>query len=138
MPIAATSSSTRIATNAPSSPATDSPDGIAPGCGVEVHALSGGARDALFHPVDGPTALDSQLALAALSGRIGGDPAALLPAYLTPLKRMQGMLFPCLLQPCTEIQEKKNLLATKPSLSFGTGDHLVELKGPAHHRRHLC
>ena len=105
-------------------------DGIAPGCGVRVLTLAVGTRDALFHPLGGSAAFDPELASAALSGRIGDNPGALRSAYLGPLQQMQQVLSPCSQQPCTTAPAKKSLLAIKPSVAPGNGDHLIELKGP--------
>src|SRR5580698_2083598 len=50
-------------------------EGMFPGCNVEVHALPEGTNDPLFHAHRaGPGNAESGLALAAIAGRIGGDP----------------------------------------------------------------
>ena len=107
-------------------------DGLAPGCPLEVHSLGVDIPDPLFHPRGNVTEADRQLALAALSGRVGGDPGALAPAYTAPLAEMQKVLSACMNKPdkpCAPA-EKKSLLAIEPTLTAGSGDHLVELKGP--------
>lgn len=104
-------------------------EGLAPGCAIQVHSLPAEQQDPLFHPVARPAKSDTDLALAALSGRIGNDPAALLPAYQVPIEAMRQVLFPCKDKTC-KAEDKKALLSIKPSLSAGTGDHLAEIKGP--------
>src|SRR5208337_1258205 len=49
--------------------------GLFPGCDVPLHALPEGTPDPLFHPQEaGTVSANSAMALAAISGRIGGDP----------------------------------------------------------------
>jgi 4-phytase / acid phosphatase len=104
-------------------------EGMLPGCPVEVHALPEGDQDELFHTAGRVGRPDAELAYAAVAGRIGDNPAALLPVYQASLEKMQQVLFGCPAGPCNP-GDKKSLLAVPPSLSRGTGDHLVELKGP--------
>ena len=102
-------------------------DGMFPDCQEQVHALSGVTHDELFHPkVDESL---HQEEYAALAGRIGNDPTALLPAYRMPLDAMQRVLADCREEPCS-IAGKKSLLSVEASLTQGSGDHAVELKGP--------
>ena len=57
-------------------------EGLMPGCGVETHALAEGTHDPLFHGMSAAEAhLDPALAIAAIGGRIGGDPNNLTQAY---------------------------------------------------------
>ena len=104
-------------------------DGLYPGCSVPVHSLGEGDQDELFHPAGKLGAPDAKLAYAAVSGRIGGNAAALLPAYQTQLEQMKQLLLACDGRACTA-EGKKDLLAIAPVLSQSNGDHLVELKGP--------
>jgi 4-phytase/acid phosphatase len=102
-------------------------DGMFPDCQEQVHALPGATHDELFHPgVDGSL---HQGEYAGLAGRIGNDPAALLPAYRMPLEAMQHVLADCTEEPCSAAG-KKSLLSVEASLTQGSGDHAVELKGP--------
>jgi 4-phytase/acid phosphatase len=102
-------------------------DGMFPGCQAEVHALPGATRDELFHP-----AVESSLQpaeYAALAGRIGNDPKALLPAYRLPLEAMQRALSDCPNEPCSS-GGKTNLLTLESSLTSGGGGQSLQLKGP--------
>jgi 4-phytase/acid phosphatase len=105
-------------------------DGLLPGCAAEVHSQAEGKQDALFHTAGKVGKSDSQLALAALSGRIGDNPSALLPAYQAQLESMQRILSPCPGKPCGEIDSRKNILTIPATIAEGKGDHLAELKGP--------
>ena len=68
-------------------------EGMLPGCRVEVHSAPAGTRDPLFNPVAaGVGHADPELAAAAVSGRIGGHPEALLAAYRPALETMQQVL----------------------------------------------
>jgi 4-phytase/acid phosphatase len=105
-------------------------EGLLPGCPVEVHAQSEGTQDVLFHTAGKLGQPDSQLAFAAVSGRIGDSPSALLPAYQTQLEWMQRILFACPGEPCAAPEGKKDILTVPATISEGKGDHLTELKGP--------
>lgn len=104
-------------------------EGMLPGCDVEVHSIARGGQDLLFHGGDKLGNPDPQFALAAVSGRIGSDPGGLFPAYQEQLETMQKVLFACEEPRCT-VPGKNALLGLAPSLTQGSGDHLVELKGP--------
>ena len=102
-------------------------DGMFPDCQEQVHTLSGVTHDELFHPKVDESLHQGEY--AALAGRIGNDPTALLPAYRMPLEAMQRVLADCREEPCS-IAGKKSLLSVEASLTQGSGDHAVELKGP--------
>lgn len=104
-------------------------DGLMPGCGLEVHARPEGENDPLFHAAGRIGKPDPQLALATLAGRIGNNPAALLPAYREQLQSMQDILFGCSSSGCSA-EGKDSLLAIEPSVAEGKGGHLPELTGP--------
>jgi 4-phytase / acid phosphatase len=104
-------------------------DGMLPGCNAEVHSLANGVQDVLFHPVGKVGTPDTRLALSAVAGRIGADTSGLLPAYELQLNIMQRALLACPEQACNAAG-KKSLPGVPSSLSQGTGDHLVEMKGP--------
>jgi 4-phytase/acid phosphatase len=104
-------------------------DGMFPGCTAEIHSLKKGTQDVLFHSSRKLGKPDAQLGLLAVSGRMGEDAAALLPAYQAPLEAMHSVLSGCASVDCP-LGNKKSLLATPASLGPGTGDHLAELKGP--------
>jgi 4-phytase/acid phosphatase len=104
-------------------------DGLFPGCNVEVHSLAAGTQDVLYHASGRLGKPDAPLAFSAVSGRVGGDVAALLPAYRAPLEMMQQVLLGCVNTSCAD-ENRKRLLDVKPSLAQGSGDHLVEMKSP--------
>jgi 4-phytase/acid phosphatase len=104
-------------------------DGMMPGCKVLVHSAGEGVQDALFHSAGLVGKADSALAFAAVAGRIGNDPSALTLAYESELRLMDQVLAGCFGKPCANTA-KKQLLQIAAALSPGTGDHLVDLKGP--------
>jgi 4-phytase / acid phosphatase len=105
-----------------------------PGCAVEVYSVPEGTDDPLFSPVTaGVGRPDRTLAAAAVSGRIGGNPEALLDLYRPDLETMQQVLLGC--KPGTRCPQvgkavKRSLLQLPASLGPGKGDHLAELHGP--------
>jgi 4-phytase/acid phosphatase len=98
-------------------------EGMLPGCTVEVHSAPAGTRDPLFNPVAaGVGHADPDLAVAAVSGRIGGHPEALLAAYRPALVTMQQVL-------TAGKTVKRSLLELPVSLGPAAGG-LVEIRGP--------
>jgi 4-phytase/acid phosphatase len=98
-------------------------EGMLPGCTVEVHSAPAGTRDPLFNPVAaGVGHADPDLAMAAVSGRIGGHPDALLAAYRPALETMQQVL-------TAGKTAKQPLLELPVSLGPAAGG-LVEMRGP--------
>jgi 4-phytase/acid phosphatase len=98
-------------------------EGMLPGCTVEVHSAPAGTRDPLFNPVAaGVGHADPELAVAAVSGRIGGHPEALLTAYRPALETMQQVL-------TAGKTVKRSLLELPVSLGPGAGG-LLEMRGP--------
>jgi 4-phytase/acid phosphatase len=94
-----------------------------PGCTVEVHSAPAGTRDPLFNPVAaGVGHADPELAAAAVSGRIGGHPEALLTAYRPALETMQQVL-------TAGKAVKQSLLELPVSLGPGAGS-LPVMRGP--------
>lgn len=104
-------------------------EGLLPGCAVDVHALARGVQDQLFHTAGKLGKPDTQMAFLAVSGHVGGDPTALLPAYQAPLEAMQQVLWGCAGAGCT-VGNKKSLVAIQSSLLPGAGEHLADIKGP--------
>jgi 4-phytase/acid phosphatase len=97
--------------------------GLMPGCSIDVHAEAEGEADPLFHPLEaGVGHPDKAVATAAVSGRIGANPAGLVEAYRPQLKALEEVLG----QPAS----KSSLFDIPSSISSGKGDHLVDLKSP--------
>jgi 4-phytase/acid phosphatase len=98
-------------------------EGMLPGCTVEVHSAPAGTRDPLFNPLPaGVGHADPELAVAAVSGRIGGHPEALLAAYRPALETMRQVL-------TAGKNVKQPLLDLPVSLGPAAGG-LVEMRGP--------
>ena len=108
--------------------------GLLPGCSVEVHALAEGIADPLFHSLAaGVGHPDKQLATAAVSGRIGNNPAGLVEAYRPQLQAMEEILLAC--KPDTQcggngVAAASSLFDLPSSISPGKSDHLVDLRSP--------
>jgi 4-phytase/acid phosphatase len=98
-------------------------EGMLPGCTVEVHSAPAGTRDPLFNPIAaGVGHADPELAVAAVAGRIGGHPEALLTAYRPALETMRQVL-------TAGKTVKQPLLDLPVSLGPAAGG-LVEMRGP--------
>lgn len=105
-------------------------EGIFPGCSVEVHALPEGSHDPLFHSLEvGTGNVDHSLAVAAISGRIGGDANNLTEAYRLQLSALDQVLAGCGHAPTAE-QKRTPLFDIPAQLEPGKGDHPAELRGP--------
>lgn len=108
--------------------------GMLPGCAAEVHSLPEGTPDALFSPIQaGVGHPDRALALAAVSGRIGGNPEALVDNYRPALETMRRVLLGCKpAGPCPPEGKgaKHSLFEQASAIEAGKGSSLVELRGP--------
>jgi 4-phytase/acid phosphatase len=104
--------------------------GLFPGCAIPVQSLPEGKEDSLFHPVaELWNHLDPELARAAVAGRIGGNPTNITAAYQSQIASLDKILANC--GETTPGQQTRTSLFDIPAtLSVGTGDHLVDLKGP--------
>ena len=104
--------------------------GLMPGCDLPVQAMPEGTNDPLFHVLgDKSVPRDPARAKAAVAGRVGGDPANLTLAYRDQLQALDHILATC--GRSTEPASPRTSLFDIPStLALGTGDHLVDLKGP--------
>lgn len=99
--------------------------GLMPGCNLNTRAPAKGIPDPLFHPLAaGNVHFDKQLATAALSGRIGNNPAGLVEAYRPQLQALEQVLAG------TGAPPKMSLFDVPSSIAPGKGDHLVELRSP--------
>jgi 4-phytase/acid phosphatase len=105
-------------------------EGLFPGCTVPVQALPEGVEDPLFHAIPaGVGQPDSALAVAALSGRIGGNPNNLTDAYRTQLAGLDKILASCG-TPANREAKRFSLLEIPAKLAPGKDDRLAELRGP--------
>jgi 4-phytase / acid phosphatase len=105
-------------------------EGMFPGCSVEVHALPEGSHDPLFHFLEaGAGNVDHSLAVAAISGRIGGDANNLTEAYRLQLSALDQVLGGCGHASAAE-QKRTSLFNIPASLAPGKDDHPTELRGP--------
>lgn len=105
-------------------------EGMFPGCTIEVHAKPEGAHDPLFHVARGELGnTDPRQELAAIAGRIGGDPNNLTQAYRAQLSALDRVLAGCGKVPATD-HERISLFDIQSSLGVGKGEHSVQLRGP--------
>ena len=107
--------------------------GLFPDCQVDVHALAEGTHDPLFHFTPRPGDADRLMATAALSGRIGNNPAGLVDVYRTQLMEMEAVLTGCPSHvTCAPARgaPPKSLFDNPSSIEPGSGDHLTELRTP--------
>ncbi|MGP8253871.1 MAG: histidine-type phosphatase [Terracidiphilus sp.] len=105
-------------------------EGLMPGCGVETHALAEGTHDPLFHGMSASEAhLDPALAIAAIGGRIGGDPNNLAQAYRPQLAALDKILAGCGKVPATNAA-RMSLFDIPAVLQPGKGEHAVEFRSP--------
>lgn len=108
--------------------------GLAPACALEVSALPEGTPDPLFHTLGaGVGHPDKSLAMAAIAGRIGGNPQSLTQAYRLQLEALETVLHSC--RPgsdCTGAAQPvpQSILDIPSSIAIGKGGHLVELRTP--------
>jgi 4-phytase / acid phosphatase len=105
-------------------------EGLMPGCDVETHALAEGTHDPLFHGMSATEAnLDPALAVAAIGGRIGGDPNNLAQAYRPQLAALDKILAGCGKVPVTNAA-RTSLFDVPAVMQPGKGDHGAALRGP--------
>jgi 4-phytase/acid phosphatase len=103
--------------------------GMFPNCPLKVSALEEGTNDPLFHfQAAGVSDGESALAVAAIAGRIGGEPRNLMESYRSQLAELDRILATC---GGGSAEGKRTPIFDVPSrLAPGKGDHGVELKGP--------
>ncbi|MGD0911176.1 MAG: histidine-type phosphatase [Terracidiphilus sp.] len=105
-------------------------EGLMPGCGVETHALAEGTDDPLFHGMSASEAhLDPALAVAAIGGRIGGDPNSLTEAFRPQLSALDRILAGCGKVPATN-PARTSLFDIPAVLQPGKGEHAADFHGP--------
>jgi 4-phytase/acid phosphatase len=104
--------------------------GLFPGCAPQVKGFPEGTPDVLFHPLEAhSTLVDPALAVAAISGRIGGNPDNPTDAYRAQLTELDTILAKCG-DPAMPAAKRQSILEVPARLMPGTGDHLAELRGP--------
>ena len=105
-------------------------EGLMPGCTVELQARPEGTNDPLFsyHPATAPAG-DSALAAAAISGRIGGNPANLTEAWRPQLAALDRILAGCGKVPATN-SSRTSIFDVPASLSAGPEGRSAALRGP--------
>jgi 4-phytase/acid phosphatase len=106
--------------------------GMFPGCAIEAH-VAGTDPDPLFHPVTAGTARgDASLALASISGRIGGNPEALAPTLRHAFGVLNEILFGCAIgAPCpAEAKPGKQTLMSLPASVISNEEGLADIRGP--------
>lgn len=108
--------------------------GMLPDCTLRVASLPEGAVDPLFHPLGaGIGRPDRTVAVAAVMGRLGGQPRALLEAYRPGFEVMQSVLLGCTpgaTCPPEGSSVKQPLLELPASVGPAEGDKLVDFAGP--------
>jgi 4-phytase/acid phosphatase len=104
--------------------------GLFPGCTFAVQALAEGVQDPLFHALPaGVGQADSAVAVAALSGRIGGNPNNLTEAYRSQIAAFDQLLASCGAG-ASQTTRRTSLLEIPAKLAPGKNDRPVELHGP--------
>jgi 4-phytase/acid phosphatase len=106
-----------------------------PNCAVDIHTVAKGESDPLFDPIRvGLAKPDPQLAVAAISGRLGGDPRTLTEANRLGLEAMQRVLLGCKPGdqcPPAGIKDKvKRLLFEQPAEVRPSRSYGADLSGP--------
>jgi 4-phytase/acid phosphatase len=111
--------------------------GLFPGCAPTVKGLPEGMHDVLFHPLGTHHgALDPALAVAAIAGRIGGDPNNPTEAYRAQLAELDRILGHCGNDVASADKQKapaanrQSILDIPAKLASVSQDHLGELRGP--------
>ena len=104
-------------------------EGMFPGCTIAVHAQPEGTNDPLFRPMEsGAVHPDTALAVAAVSGHIGGNPSNLTDLYRSQLTLLDRVLAGCGHAPVNA--QRTSIFAIPASLAPGTGDNSASLRGP--------
>jgi len=104
-------------------------EGMLPGCGVETHAQAEGTFDPLFRPIEaGVAQSDVAASVAAVAGRIGGNPKNLTEAYRAQLAVLDRVLAGCGHGPANE--KRISIFDVPAAILPGSGDQPVSLRGP--------
>jgi 4-phytase/acid phosphatase len=104
-------------------------EGMFPDCKIEVHSRPDGVTDPLFSPrkanVGNP---DPALVVAAIAGRIGGEPNNLTETYRPQLSALDRILSGCGRLPINP--HRTSIFDLPASLKPGSGDSPVAARGP--------
>lgn len=103
-------------------------EGMFPGCLLGVSARPEGIDDPLFH-ASSVAHRDRALAMAAVKGRIGGDPDNLTEAFRPQLAMLDRMLAGCGYKEVSD-RPRTSLFDIASSLGSGSGGHSAQLHGP--------
>ena len=105
-------------------------EGMLPGCTVPVHSLHFGFHDPLFRSLEaGVGHADPALAVAAVSGRIGGNAGNLTEAYRPQLAALDRVLAGCGHARNTN-PARASIFSVPAGLGPGNGDRPAALRGP--------
>jgi 4-phytase / acid phosphatase len=104
--------------------------GLFPGCAPAVRGLTEGTPDPLFHPLEAhAVATDPALAVAAIAGRIGGNPNNPTEAYRAQLAELDRILDKCG-DPAAPTAKRQSILEIPAKIALGGEDRLSDLRGP--------
>lgn len=105
-------------------------EGMLPGCTVPVHSLADGQDDPLFRSLEaGVGGVDKALSVAAIDGRLGGDPANLTAAYRPQLAALDRVLTGCGRVPSTN-SKRASILDIPAVVVPGNNDRPASIRGP--------
>ena len=108
-------------------------EGALPGCHITVDTMASGA-DPIFHALaTGVAKPDRELALASVTGRIGGNTAALVASHRHAFEILRYLLTGCAaIGPCAAEEKpgKQAVLKLKSEIDPGRGDRLADVLGP--------
>ena len=104
-------------------------EGMLPGCDVTVHSQPDGTNDPLFVPFKaGIVHADPAQAVAAIAGRIGGDPNNLTETYRPQLAALDRVLAGC--GHTTPNAKRTSIFDIPATLNPGTSQSPVSASGP--------
>jgi 4-phytase / acid phosphatase len=108
--------------------AKDLATGLVPGSQVEIHAKPQGQPDPLFTPYKLHLGhADTARAVAAVLGRLGGDPKSVIQACAPEFAAVQAVLFG---PGHPKLAGRDALLDLPLSVEAGESDHIVDIHGP--------
>lgn len=109
-------------------------EGLLPGCSVTVNSLPAGTKDPLFDGLAVKTGRpDRNLAAAAIMGRVGAKPEALLEVYRPAFEQLQQILLGCIPGATCGASTKlpaQPLLGPPIAVVPGKGDSFADVTGP--------